>query len=379
MYLEPRLYLLVGVFYLSLVSGGVFTFGGDGGIGDLAKIVIALLSFIFVLRLRPSRSAVRLSLAFLLVFSIPLFISSFRAHDFEYAIYKIDAAVFGSILAFLLAGTAVERYGFLSFCRAFVYVAALILVLTLVYKIAFGFSDRNVRFFLNGPIVFGWLMGLACVFAVCLWSIERSVSYLLFSLVFALAVLWTQSKGPLLALLVSYVFVFLIHLRPVQRLKILGLVAPLGLALFSFDLSNYVDTARFVAIERVLSNSLADSDYGSIGARAEMYGAALALSKDNPMTGIGLGNWQWVTGSAFKYPHNQHLEALAENGLFFFLIYFIFILIGFLVSNFVVRSALIFFFIAASFSGDFSYMRYLLSFCLLAYHLRILENKIEYS
>lgn len=377
MHLNFRVISATALFYLSLVSGGVFTFHSDGVFNDLAKLSIALFGLVFLFRYPPSRVSVKFSLAFVLFFSIPLLASAFRAENFEYALYKIDAAIVGGIFSFLLAIALIDRLGLVSFYDGFIKFAFVVLVATISYKTLFGFWDRNIRFLLNGPIVFGWFMGVAAIFSVHMWRFRACSAYLFAAVVFCLAILWTQSKGPLLALFAAFFYMYFVALGHFQRIKVSAalLVAVIGLSFV--DLSWLEESTRLDAFQRLLSQTIGESDYGSVGVRAEMYQQALDLFFANPAFGIGLGNWQFVTGSEFLYPHNQHLEILTEIGGFYFALYFSLVIFAFLNADSVIKSVLIFFIVAASFSGDLSYLRYVFAFSLIAVYVNCVKYEPE--
>lgn len=372
---NSRLFLLTGVFYLTLVSGGVLLFGSDGLVNDLVKLGIAVVALALILRASPSREAYGLVFKFILFFSVPLLFSSYFARNVDYSLSKIDSAILGTSLSFLLAAATIRRYGFLEFLREFLLVGLVILFFTVIYKILFGFSDRSVRFFLNGPIVFGWLMGLMGVVALSLWQKTKLRRYLLFVAIFFVAVVWTQSKGPLLAFLVVGVFVFLIQMRVRQRLWTIAFLGLLVLGASQLNLSEIFAETRFAAIERILKNSTSDADFGSVDVRARMYDDALGLADRYPVTGVGVGNWQALTNSDYLYPHNQHLEILAELGVFYFFAYAVLVLYAFAVGGGVIRSIIVFLMVAASFSGDLSYTRYIFLFSLLGIYLRTADDE----
>lgn len=363
------LLVLTGVFYLSLVSGGVLLFGSDGVANDLVKVGIAIIAMALTLRAAPSREACGVAFKFILVFSIPLLFSSYFSRNVDYSLSKIDSAILGTSLSFLLAAATIRRYGFLEFMRGFLWVGLVVLLLTVVYKSIFGFSDRSVRFFLNGPIVFGWLMGLMGVVAISIWQVTGVRRYLLFVLLFLVAVLWTQSKGPLLAFMAVAGLVFLMQMRFKQKmLSLLFMVAILFVSSHSNFFELFANT-RLSAIERFFNNSTSEMDYGSVDVRLHMYNDALDLVSRNPVAGIGVGNWQAFTSSDFLYPHNQHLEILVELGVFYFVLYISFLIFSLIVAGSILRSVLVFLLIAASFSGDLSYTRYIFLFALLAIYL----------
>lgn len=364
------LLLLAGIFYLSLVSGGVFLFGSDGSANDLVRLGIAASSIALIFWAAPSRTAIRLAFKFVLIFSCPLLLSAYAAKNIDYSLSKIDSAILGTVLSFLLAAAAIRRFGFVEFLKGLIAIGLLILSLTVVYKFLFGFSDRSVRFFLNGPIVFGWLMGLMGVASISIWRVVGLRKYAFFGFLFFLAVVWTQSKGPLVAFIAVSGFVFLVQMEMKQRLATFFLLAVFFALGSQFKLSEVFSNTRLAAIERLLKNSTSDVDQGSVEVRVRMYRDSLSLADQNPVAGIGVGNWQAYTNSDYLYPHNQHLEILVELGLFYFLLYLSFVFYSLVIAGGVLRSMLVFLLIAASFSGDLSYTRYVFLFSLLAIYLQ---------
>ena len=65
------------------------------------------------------------------------------------------------------------------------------------------------------------------------------------------------------------------------------------------------------------------------------------------------------------YPHNVHLEVLLEYGLMVFAVYAALLVYSVIHGNPLIRSIIIFFVICMSFSGDVSYLRYLIPFLFL--------------
>ena len=114
---------------------------------------------------------------------------------------------------------------------------------------------------------------------------------------------------------------------------------------------------------RLLTQRLSSEDQGSIGVRFEMYSVSWQLFFNNPLFGVGLGNWHEFSGfDNHLYPHNVLLEILAEGGLFLFLVFFTTFVYIFKNTSEVGRYILILCLLLTSFSGDLSYLRFLLVF-----------------
>ena len=126
-----------------------------------------------------------------------------------YALDKIEGAVISTVLISSLVACSVARLGEEKFIKYFMFVSLGFLILTFIYRLALELPGREGRFFINGPIVFGWLMGFNFVCGLLAYSKSRESVYLFLSSVFLLAVFWSQSKGPFVAVFTVMVFVIL--------------------------------------------------------------------------------------------------------------------------------------------------------------------------
>ena len=92
------------------------------------------------------------------------------------------------------------------------------------------------------------------------------------------------------------------------------------------------DTSRFTSItERVSQINPIDSKDGSINIRLQYWNNAIQITKNNPILGVGLGNWKVESQPYEKelvdnltvsdHPHNDFLEIAAETGFINLLVY----------------------------------------------------------
>lgn len=351
--------------YLLLVFGGVLPFSDEDSLKPIMKGVMLvgfILLFCFVDFRRKSVESLLLFSAAGLFFGVLLLV---RASNFEFAVEKIDGAIVCSCIVALLLDHGYRRFGRERFQFAFVIFSVFVLILTVVYKIRFGFFDRSTRFFLNGPIVYGWIMGLCAILSFDLWSSRRH-SYLLFlSFGFFLALIWTESKGSVLAFLLAMCVYLLWDLR--RNIKSIVFVFCFLFCvffLFSDVLMDMLSNSRLAAVGRFLNGDLGGADEGSFGVRSILAEKATQEFWDNPIFGIGIGEFRF---GEYVYPHNQHLEIFAELGVFFGIAHLLFVFSSFVVASRVNKAIILLFAVAASFSGDASYLRFLYSFCLIGY------------
>lgn len=187
-------------------------------------------------------------------------------------------------------------------------------------------------------------------------------------MLFFSAVVWTQSKGPLLALILSsFIFVIFSAKENPKALRniVMAILLIGGVAFLQADaILSLLEGSRLQSISALITGDTQESDQGSIGSRGDMLSeAVLFVSKEAPF-GIGVGEWANKSKTGADYPHNEHLEILVEMGAPWFLIHFAFLVYAFKLACKDLRVLLIFFVIAASFSGDISYLRYIYLFSL---------------
>jgi O-antigen ligase len=358
--LDPLLPLAT---YVLLATGTLLPVEAMGGWAAMYLLVVVVFATAFLVR--AEWGVVAQALGATVCVLGPIFvlylISAARTWDMTITLRRIDGAVATTMVAVVLVAAYVARYGEQAFKAGFIRGALLILALTLVYKSIFGFFDRDGRFFINGPIVFGWLMGF-CALTVLQGLIHgalRSVWLLGFAC-FLLAAIWTQSKGPLLSIFVTALFLLVVNLGKKRAVSMLGFFVLFACVLVVSLPEEF--TRRFLAIFRVLLGATDESDYGSVGYRQDAWRDAYQMFMEHPLWGVGVGNWQFLSRvGEIQYPHNMFLEVGAEMG--FPGISMMLATLGylFLRSEGWGRLAVGYFCLCCSFSGDFSYFRFMVA------------------
>ena len=354
-----------GVFYIALVAGGVLPIAEDGFVHNLVRAFVLFGVIASVYMVGISARAINFIVSFVLALSLLTLPSLVRSQDPSYAIAKLESLILGTAIAVLVCVGTIKKVGWPRFREALVYFGLLILILTVFYKFLFGFFDRSVRFFLNGPIVFGWMMGLMVILSSDSFFEDKKKRYVIFSALFMGGMIWSQSKGPLLSLVCVYPFIMHRHYaegRFGKKAAVLSLVLVVAAAAIAYDALR--DSSSRLGVFSSGNALEAEENYGSLGVRFEMLRDGLALAQDNFLWGIGVGNWQSETGYIFKYPHNQHLEVLVEFGSINFLIYVVSVGLMMALSAKNYRYVALYFMVAGSFSGDVSYLRYMMTFLL---------------
>lgn len=349
------------LFYISLATGSVIPFISF----DLQKNIVAIVLFFGVLfcafkngqlmsRIL-SKSFFYIGIAFVLYLLMCV-----NAHDPELVKRRVEGGFSGTLICVIFFTFSIRYCGVKDTFQNFVIIAFAMLLLTIAYKINFGFSDRNVRFLFNGPIVFGWLMGSAAVvcFAFIFFGEKSKIYYLLFA-AFVVAILWSASKGPLIATVATTIYIFISVGKVTQKIKYLILVCICMLGAVFF-LPDEILT-RFEAIERVLFSKTSSVDTGSIGVRLDLWREAYELWLENPIFGVGPTNFSQLTYyTHIAYPHNLILELLAETGITYSLFFLFIMSVIFHKTSKLGKIWMSYFIVTSCFSGDISYMRFML-------------------
>ena len=311
------------------------------------------------------------SVALIQVPILLLGVSIFWSSDPELGADKFTTLVVSGNIAFILFNTVIEKHGADELAKLLAIYLAILLLIAIPYKAAFGFFNRQVNFFINGPIIFARLMSIAALLSLFfLDGKKRVVSVILF----CLAIVWTESKGPILAITVTFGCIALLYASPSTRKKVFWYVAAAVLLVIS--VVNYVgltldDLGRLGSLFALLSGDLSEIDEsantGSLGSRFEMWSKTIDLIPNVPF-GLGLGAWDAAVDTRLPsaYPHNLFLELWAEGGL----LLGSFAVIPFCVFLFAKRHVFWFvslcLFVAQMTSGDIGDARFLLVFGLLA-------------
>lgn len=345
------------VIYLILAVGRVIPYDSEdsakGLIGGLVFFAVAA----YAISNKHSRFSLQLIGGFTCIAVATFAIGSLKSSNIGYLIDKIHGGILSTTACSALFCFAYKKYGIEKIHAAILKIALAVLLATVLYKSKAGLFDRDVRFLINGPIVYGWLAGFFSLMALNTWQKTNKKVYLAVGLTFIAAVLWTQSKGPLAALLITLIYLNKDNIVA-HKLKFLVLfISAIFLIFANFEfIESTLSETRLSVITRIISGQLQDSDEGSIGSRGDLLEVAKQKFQENPLTGIGLGEFKH---DGFKYPHNQHVEIATELGFFAALLHLGFIAVGTIRSNRYFRALILFFSIAGLFSGDISYLRFL--------------------
>jgi hypothetical protein len=342
----------------------------DNDLNFFAYIVLFFFSFI-ILCLNVNKNKSLFLEAFIVSSPLILFLLPGFIETTNYG-YAIDKAIGFWLLPLIISIVFLintNRFG-ISAISKLVGMLFLILILTVLYKLYAGFFVRSARYLVNGSIVFSWLMGLASIFSFYLaenhtHSSKERNKYFLLTIAFCLAVIWGFSKGPILALVISFIYIFLISKLSFKRLVCFTAL----ILLFSILVFYYKDIPAIARMLNVLINDEGVTEVSSVKARYQLYSLTLELIKTHPLTGVGLGEWSsHISYGGAIYPHNIILEIAAELGvlvLFFYAVYSFLLISN---TNKLFRALILYTFICLFFSGDLTYFR-ILNFLIISGYL----------
>lgn len=322
------------------------------------NLVISLSNFanLFFLYFMIFKTDSKLSLNVLLI-SIILFISILPSfvitNDTFYAIDKFIGFFILPLFVTTIFSFSIKTYG-VYFFKVYIVISLVILLLTMIFKLKTGFFYRPGRYFLNGSIVFAWMMGVAGILSLFIYFEENIKKYFYIFIVFVFAVLWGFSKGPILSMFLIASLIIFFYRFSFKNLFMYVLIL-FGISLLFFLFKDNPMVARML---NVFLTDESVTDVSSINSRYQLFSVTIQLIQDNLFTGVGLANWQYFAhwGGAI-YPHNFILEMLSEMGLIMSLICFVFMFYLLVNLNFTFFCIVSFLGVCMLFSGDLTYLR----------------------
>lgn len=187
------------------------------------------------------------------------------------------------------------------------------------------------------PTLFGPFASLNTILLLVLWRIERDRAWVravlaLSAAASVVALALTVSRGGFLGLLGMLTVWGAFHFRGrYYAAALAGIAAFAGLSYMGSDhVQRGIDAAVTEVVRVVEVDDIRDlqGSLGAVPARFEMWYASLLVARDNPLFGIGRGNFPDVVSNYvekgrmhpdvvhYNDPHNAYLEALVSKGVF---------------------------------------------------------------
>ena len=221
-----------------------------------------------------------------------------------------------------------------------------------ILRLPSGLFDRGAPFYVCGPIVWGWLMAVGILCLVDVRSGLPKLQQLLYFSVLGSGLLMSESRGPILCLIFSYVCTSPFRLSKYTQILVLAAVLTILISISDLE-SRLIYTLS--DLNTVLSN-----------VRFEYLGLVIPDNPESWILGNGARHFGFVEPTGLlQYPHNVFLEALDYYGVIAMLVLLFVVVKAMWVATRLFKSMIIFFSLALCLSGDLSYLRYLLPWCLL--------------
>lgn len=203
-------------------------------------------------------------------------------------------------------------------------------------------SGRWLRAYggLDHPNILGGVLVVALILAAYLLAKKKiintrrqvwsSIFLFVFYFVSLYALFFTFSRSAWLALLAGFVVLLIVFIKDKDKWIIGRFLALLFFSIFLIGMATF----PFQDLVFVRINTQTRLEQKSINERLSYLSEAKSLLQKNVLTGIGVGNYTIAVGdlngnkkAAWDYQpvHNSFLLLLAENGIFFFLSFLVFL------------------------------------------------------
>lgn len=177
-----------------------------------------------------------------------------------------------------------------------------------------GEGHIRLSFFAANPIAFAQLCALCLT--IILFMLPHSTGIgakAVLALpvpILILAVIFSNSNGPVFALLLTVVLCLLFISRMTLGRRLQWLVATLSVFIGLYALLPSAYVHRFAGL---VEANFAESS--SVSSRLAKWDTAMQAFTDSPIVGVGTGGFAALTEAEQDYPHNLILELLSEHGL----------------------------------------------------------------
>jgi len=247
----------------------------------------------------------------------------------------------------------------------------LVITSSSVHNLIFGkITSWHLSSFGESYTTLGLVIGLGIIFLFLYifssnqMSTQKIFSFMLYGLlIFIFA--FIPSRHVLLSLTLTLLLIILLKNLLRHRLRLIGVLI---FSLIFYLMGLYIANIQGVDVKR--SWSYKGKYAVSFNDRTYYLKSAIELFKENPIFGIGMGEFIYLHGGKGNYPHNLLIESLVSFGIFSIFIFWPTLLISFKNSISILRDKnmknvevialwFIFFFFDSNFSGSLSNFRIL--------------------
>jgi len=314
-------------------------------------LVVAGLLLITAFAMRPRRIIIKVS-AITIFFGLLVAISTLTS--FNQLSTLNDAWAIGftipcaMVFAVELISSNIKSAFQISTFRLFVIICIVVGIL----RLPSGLFDRDAPFYVCGPIVWGWLMAVGILCLLDVRSGLPKLQQVLYFSVLGSGLLMSDSRGPVLCLIFSYVCASPFRLSKYTQIFALAAVLTILISISG--------------LENRLIYALSDWNTVLSNVRFKYLGLVIPDNPESWILGNGARHFGFVEPTGLlQYPHNVFLETLDYYGVIAMLVLIFVVVKAMWVATRFFKSMIIFFSLALCLSGDLSYLRYLLPWCLL--------------
>lgn len=278
--------------------------------------------------------------------------------------------VFNLSLYFGLFLLSVKRKEIINITKWILF-GVLVITSSSVHNLIFGkITSWHLSSFGESYTILGLVIGLGIIFLFLYIfssnqkSTQKIFSFVLYGLlIFIFA--FIPSRHVLLSLTLTLLLIILLKNLLRHRLRLIGVLI---FSLIFYLMGLYIANIQGVDVKR--SWSYKGKYAVSFSDRRYYLKSAIELFKENPIFGIGMGEFIYLHGGKGNYPHNLLIESLVSFGIFSIFIFWPTFLISFKNSISILRDKnmknvevialwFIFFFFDSNFSGSLSNFRIL--------------------
>lgn len=297
----------------------------------------------------------------------------------DYILKHYSTLVFTTSVSFLLVSDLPARTILKGLFR-FIYSLSITLIALRI--IIFDFS-REATFLGMGPLTFARYVCMGWIAQILLDGKMK----LLPSVVFGIALIIADSKGPILFLTVVMLILGL-KSKKIKWIHVGSIVATLSILApyferfdsFANDIELIVKGDLIIPDVMQFENTVDQGVISSTVARIIAIQTSIELIAERPIIGWGIGSWPSITGLYYlEYPHNSILEIWFEYGIFgvSIFIYFICNAARWTARDNPYSIFVIFFGLLALTTGSIRDLRILLFFTIMAYHFMSKSEKCD--
>jgi O-antigen ligase len=304
----------------------------------------------------------RFNFAWFIIFSIWfLLVSVCLVFGNDYGSLKLLILFISPLVAIVILGRGVD----MDYIKIIIASGLFFLIVGIIYKLEYGFWQRSIRFGFLGPITFAWIMSFSLLASIIAWTKFRTFTYIFLINIFVLSILWTNSKGPIFGLFITFVVYSLMNFK--FKYFLFSIVILIVLLFIFIHFGQNTRIVKFILLLATnFDNYILNFGDRSFDLRINYLIQSWSIFTDHTFLGIGMGRWSEYVLSDHNYPHNVYIELMVEIGFSaIILMMILFIYIFRFINSPVLFYCSVFACSVVSFSGDFSYLKYVLFFIFL--------------